>query len=125
MPSALASLGPCTVTGSPSNSSCPSSKALIPAMPFALAGPVVAHERGHAAGLDVEVDVMEHVDGAEALVDAPQGEQRRHETPFAAHAFFSAAVVQIFADVVKPSLTTSLTLSLKIACGWSSTLLTC
>ena len=38
----------------------------------ALAGAVVADERGHAPGGDVEVDALEHVYGSEALVDAPQ-----------------------------------------------------
>ena len=35
-----------------------------------LAGAVVADERGDLAGVDGEVDVVQHLDGAEALVDA-------------------------------------------------------
>ena len=42
----------------------------------ALAGAVVADERGHLPGVDVEVDAVQHVHGAEALVDPPQGQQR-------------------------------------------------
>ena len=39
-----------------------------------LAGAVVAHERHHLTGPDVQVDVGERLDGAESLVDAGQGE---------------------------------------------------
>ncbi len=37
-----------------------------------LAGTVVAHQRGDLTRIDGEVDVMEHLDGAEALVDPGQ-----------------------------------------------------
>ena len=107
-----------TVTGSPSKRISPVVEGVDPGDALdqrALAGAVVTHERGHAAGPDVEVDVVQHVHGAEALVDASEGQQRAHEMPFAVQAFLRAAVVQILAEVVKPSSMTSLTLSGKIA----------
>ena len=42
-----------------------------------LAGAVVADQRGDLAGVDGEVDVAQHLDRAEALVDPAQLEQRR------------------------------------------------
>ena len=130
----------------------------------ALAGAVVPDQRGHLAGVDVEVDVLEHVHRSEALVDAAQRQQRstarvapvvassvcmvivqassvdsrlgtrpsgvgpvrtdraprRHwcvtEMPSSVQAA-AYAPVQMSDAFQKPSSMTSLTLSLKIACG--------
>ena len=79
-PSALASLGPCTVTGWPSKRYSPVVEGVDAGDALdqgALAGAVVTDERGDLAGADVEVDAAEHVHGAEALLDAAQAEQRR------------------------------------------------
>ena len=43
----------------------------------ALAGAVVAHQRGDLAAAYVEVHTAEHMDGPEALLDATQAEDRR------------------------------------------------
>ena len=42
----------------------------------ALAGTVVADQRGHLSGTNIKVHVPEDVDRAEALIDAAQGQQR-------------------------------------------------
>src|SRR5262249_6489800 len=82
-----------------------------------LAGAVVADEREHLAGVDVEVDPGERVDRTEALAHAAQAQQRGHAGHRAA-----VAPVQTFAFVVKPSLKTVETmLSLVTATGSSST----
>ena len=47
----------------------------------ALAGAVVPDQRGHFARANVEVHIPQDVDGAEALVDPPQGQQRRAAVP--------------------------------------------
>jgi hypothetical protein len=43
-----------------------------------LARPVVPDQCGHLTPVDVEIDIVQHVHGTEALVDAPHGEQRGH-----------------------------------------------
>src|SRR5690606_34644130 len=44
-----------------------------------LAGTIVADQRRHLAGIDTEIDVVQYVHGAEALVDAEHLEQRTPE----------------------------------------------
>ena len=121
----------------------------------ALAGAVVTDEGGDLAGVDLEVDTVQHLHRAEALVDSREGQKwcaarggalllccgdghrfsvrsceqrwlparglaataggrspaRAHLTPYFSQAVFRSAVVQSLAAVVKPSETTSLTLS--------------
>ena len=75
MPSALACLGAVTCTWAPSNSVLPGVEWMDSRHSLdegALAGAVVADERGHLARVDVEVHVLQHVDGAEALVNFAQ-----------------------------------------------------
>ena len=93
----------------------------------ALARAVIPDQRGHFPSLDVQIHAAQDLNRAEALIDPAQGQQRApllsldglcHPlTPFSSQAFFNAAVVQILSAVVNPSAMTSLTLSLKIACG--------
>ena len=79
MPSAAASLGPWMVTGWPSKRISPLSMRVDADDALderRLAGAVVAHERGDLPGVDGEVDVVQHVHRAEALVDRLELEDR-------------------------------------------------
>ena len=79
MPRSCASRGPCTSTGLPSKKYVAGVEGVDAGDALdqgGLAGAVVADEGGHLAGVDVEVDVVQDLHGAEALVDASEAQER-------------------------------------------------
>src|SRR4029079_5794016 len=83
----------------------------------ALSCAVVADEGGDLSRTNVKIHIPEDVDGAETLIDPPEGPQLAllslgslgHPlTPCSSQAFLTASVVQILSAEVNPSATTSL-----------------